>query len=264
MHPSLRKLSHIESEINSIEIFNYKVDKNTIKILIHILPYTRITCLKFGMNDWELSNLELLIDGIVNTQNNIYNLSLDWLKDNIKPEKMYSQLFELSKLEGVSLRGSNIGDLGAKEIFRILKNNKNLKTLNLYENNISDDILEDFNMFLTDNKCLETLNLGNNYFTDSFISGIKNFLGVFHLSSPEEVADYQRKIKERDAIVSKNVKLRNSKKPELEVPFLFPLEQRGNEFFVVKNEKIKNVNLMKNKFTDKACQDIIDILKISW
>ena len=50
-HPGLRAPSNREAfDVNSVNLINNKVDINTIKILLHLLPYTKIISLKLCSN----------------------------------------------------------------------------------------------------------------------------------------------------------------------------------------------------------------------
>ena len=83
-HPSMRMPTHLtNAEISTISFINNQIDIITIKILLHLLPYTKIISLKFCSNDFEMSNFEYLITNLISKQNNIYHFSYEW-NDKLK------------------------------------------------------------------------------------------------------------------------------------------------------------------------------------
>ena len=88
----------------------------------------------------------------------------------------------------------------------------------------------------------------------------------------EQVAAYQAKMKERDAIIEKNKKLKASKKPEENVPVMDMIEsknqkdQDGNEvvnWFMLKNPQFRHLNLCLNNIDDTAQEEIEAALRIT-
>ena len=77
--------------------------------------------------------------------------------------------------------------------------------------------------------------------------------------SQEDVVDYNKKVKERDAIIKANAKLKQQKKPENEVPFLYEMMTIQDQNYLVKNKDLKNINFMLNPLTDKCYDSIINI-----
>ena len=75
----------------------------------------------------------------------------------------------------------------------------------------------------------------------------------------EEVVDYNKKVKERDAIIKANAKLKQQKKPENEVPFLYEMMTIQDQNYLVKNKDLKNINFMLNPLTDKCYGSLINI-----
>ena len=76
---------------------------------------------------------------------------------------------------------------------------------------------------------------------------------------------YQLKLKERDAIIEKNKKLKASKKPEEPVPLYDSIESKvvkdeaGNDYtqwFVIVNPQFKHLNVCLNQIDDTAVADI--------
>jgi hypothetical protein len=76
-HPGLRQQKeHTEPAMFSFS--NTLVDINTLKILFSILPSSKITTLKFSSNNFIITNMEYLIENLLNKQNSIYNFIFEW------------------------------------------------------------------------------------------------------------------------------------------------------------------------------------------
>ena len=86
----------------------------------------------------------------------------------------------------------------------------------------------------------------------------KNY-GIFKISQ-EELEEYKRLEKEKQDIIKQNAKLKASKKPELEVPYLDEVKEVDGEFFKIKNDVLKVFNLIQNNFTEKSFDNIIKLL----
>ena len=281
-HPSLRQPTNKEiTEVTSISFINSKVDLNTLKILIHLLPYSKIVSLKFCTNNFDINNLEYLIDSILTKQNNVFFFSYEWndklsIEDKVlsitsqldeinieifkKQQELMNKLCTSQKLEGLCLRGNLMGDECAIKIFETLKENQALKSLSLYNNNLTSACIDAFCSMLLSNRKLEEINLGRNKFIDDDVTKIKDNTGMY-LMSNEDVENYNKKVKERDQIIKNNAKLRSQKKPEVEVPFLNEMENINGQNFIVKNKNLKSLNLMQNNLTDKCLEDLKFILE---
>ena len=268
-------------ELQSLEVINSKIDINTLKIIFYMLPNTKIYNMKFISNDWDINNFEYLINSLLEKPNNIYYFSFEWNdKLNInginisinseeaktdyneyftREKNLLYKLIKNSKLEGLCLRGDLLGDDAAIHIFELLEKNNTIKTLSLYNNNLTPKCFPAFCHMLLYNRKLEDINLGKNFFDDECINKLKENLGKI-LMSPEEVVDYNKKAKERDAIIKANVKLKQQKKPENEVPFLFEMMTIQDQNYLVKNKDLKIINFMLNPLTDKCYESIINIL----
>ena len=267
-------------ELSSLEVINSKIDINTLKIIFYLLPYTKIYNMKFISNDWDINNLEYLINSLLEKQNNIYYLSFEWNDklniDNIpisinselantdyvdfftREKKLLCKLFQNSKLEGICLRGDFIGDETAIQIFGILEKNTTIKSLSLYYNNLTSKCFPAFCQMLLNNRKLEDINLGKNYFNDECLDKLKDNVGKFPMTQ-EEVVEYNKKVKERDAIIKANAKLKMQKKQENEVPFLYEMQMIEEQNYLVKNKDLKNINFMLNPLTDKCYDSLINI-----
>ena len=267
-------------ELQSLEVINSKIDINTLKIIFYMLPNTKIYNMKLVSNDWDINNFEYLINSLLEKPNNIYYLSYEWNDklsingENIsinseegkqdyadyfnKEKNLIYKLIKNSKLEGLCLRGDLLGDEAAIQIFEIMKKNNTIKTFSLYNNNLTSKCFPAFCQMLLFNRKLEDINLGKNFFDDECIDKLKDNLGKT-LMSQEDVADYNKKVKERDAIIKANAKLKQQKKPENEVPFLYEMMLIQDQNYLVKNKDLKIINLMLNPLTDKCYESLINI-----
>ena len=284
-HPSIK---HLQGNTNptSVNFNNVLIDINTIKILFHLLPNTKITTLKFCNNNFNLKSLECLVKCLIEKENNINNISYEWNSDVIIDDIKYSYkdikiiedekllqdmkktqnlLVNLithtpSKLEILCLRGNCLGDEIAIKIFEGLKNEENyIRVLNLFKNNLTDESIKTFSEMILVNKNLEEINFGNNSLTDEALALIVKNYGIFKMN-PDELEEYKRLEKERQDIIKQNAKLKASKKPELEVPYLDELKEINGEFFKVKNDVLKVFNLIQNNFTEKSFENLTKLL----
>jgi hypothetical protein len=269
-------------ELSSLEVINSKIDINTLKIIFYMLPYSKIYNMKFISNDWDINNLEYLINSLLEKPNNIFYLSFEW-NDKLsingtaisidselanteyielfnKEKNLLCKLIQNSKLEGICLRGDFIGDETAIQIFGILEKNTTIKSLSLYYNKLTPKCFPAFCQMLLYNRKLEDINFGKNFFNDECIEKLKDNLGKFPMTQ-EEVVEYNKKVKERDAIIKANVKLKQQKKPENEVPFLFEMLMIEEQNYMVKNKDLKIINFMLNPLTDKCYDSLINIFE---
>lgn len=284
-HPAFRLSvgkEHLEPSFLNFQ--HILVDINTIKIMILLLNNSKVISLKFCSNNLEYAVLETLVNGLLTKNNSVYTLVYEWnykvklenSKEIVSWEshldkgdnhlaivnKAHLQIarFGLStKIESLCLRGNYLGDDAIIMLIDNLKANNSLKILNLYNNCISSRSFALFCGMLETNKKLEEVNFGKNFLFDDDLDLLKKSVGKF-LMTQEEVENQQRKMKDRDAIVEKNKKLKNQKKPEEHVPVLEEMVQIGESFYILKNTKFRCINLMQNKF--KNCYDhIVGILR---
>ena len=273
-------------EISCLEILNSKVDINTLKIIFFLLPHSKIYNIKLISNDWDIDNLEFFIKSLLEKNNNIFYLSFEWndklcingtsisikseidYQNNIeifkREKKLLCRLFQSpSKLEGISLRGDFIGDETAIQIFNILEKNTTVKALNLFYDNLTPKCFEAFCQMLLTNRKLEDINLGKNFFTDECIEKLTEYIGKFPMTI-EEVADYNKKTKDREKIIAINAAnaKAKSKKPEIEVPFLYEMQLIGEVYYTVKNKDFKVINFMQNPLTDKCYDSLIKVFDL--
>ena len=95
-HPSIKHLQGVQSP-TSINFTNVLLDINTIKILFHLLPETKITSIKLSNNNFNLKCLEYLVKNLTEKENNINNISYEWNSDVIIDDIKYSYK-ELQKM----------------------------------------------------------------------------------------------------------------------------------------------------------------------
>ena len=109
------------------------------------------------------------------------------------------------------------------------------------------------------NNKLEDINFGRNHLTDESLDLIKENYGIF-LMTQEEVEEYGKLAKERQDIINKNIKLKASKKPELEVPHLDEMKEIDGKNYRVKNSTLIAFNFIQNNFTEKSFDKIKSLL----
>ena len=283
-HPAIKATQGTVPTIISFQ--NVLVDLNTLKILFMLLSSSKVTTLRFSSNKFNLPNLEFMIDSLLNKPNGVYNLTYEWNDkfiidgieysfndiNNTVDEKLLNDLKKTqdlivslvtkspNKLEALCLRGDMIGDKIAIQIFEGLKDpNSTLRILNLFRNNLTNECIKSFSEMLIVNRKFEEINFGRNYLTDESLDLIKENYGLFPMT-PEEVEEYNNINKERQEIIKKNEKLRASKKPELEVPYLDEMKEINGTNYRVKNNSLKIINLIQNKFTGNSFENIKTLL----
>jgi hypothetical protein len=231
------------------------------------------------------------VNYLLTKPNNIYNLTYEW-NDKISIEgKLYSYKDILTgvlnenentkeflilkksqdiltnlitkvpnRLEALCLRGDFIGDETAIKIFNGLKNELNyLRILNLFKNELTDECVKILGEALLVNRRLEEINLGNNHLTDLSLNIIKTNYGKFEMNE-QDLEEYKKAEKERQDIIKQNTKLKASKKPELEIPFLDEMRNIDGINYRIKNDVLKLFSLSQNNFTEKSFEDLIGIL----
>jgi hypothetical protein len=282
-HPGLKPTKEY-SEPSVFSFENIFVDLNTLKILFTILPSSKVTTLKFNRNIFTYKNLDFLIDNLLKGKNNIYSFVFEWnnriryddflmdLNDseinvNVEQDQANSskiktticKLATSTKLEALCLRGNYLGDNAILTLFEHLKTNTVLRILNLYLNNLTSKTTEGLCQLLSQNRKLEDINLGRNYLTDNDLAMLKDYIGKIPMTQ-EDVESHNKKLKDRDLIIEKNKKLKIQKKPEEPLPVVQDVENIEGKFYVMKNTKLKNLNLIQNNFTSYCLNTLIDIL----
>ena len=112
---------------------------------------------------------------------------------------------------------------------------------------------------LENNKRLEELNLGQNNFVDEDLEALKDYLGRTAIIG-EALENHHKKLKDKEAIIEKNKKLKTAKKPEEPVPFVEELTLIGETYYIVKNCTLKGLNLMQNQLTENCFTPLTYIL----
>ena len=165
-HPAIKATQGTVPTVISFQ--NVLVDLNTLKILFYLLSTSKVTTLRFSSNKFNLSNLDFMIDSLLNKPNGIYNLTYEWNDkfiidgieysfndiNNTVDEKLLNDLKKTqdlivslvtkspNKLEALCLRGNLIGDKIATQIFEGLKDtNSTLRILNLFRNNLTNECI---------------------------------------------------------------------------------------------------------------------------
>jgi hypothetical protein len=284
-HPGLKiSFGKEHQEISSLAFISVMVDINTLKILFFILQNFKIVSLKFSSNNFTLENFDFLVNSLNLKPNNIFSLAIDWNGslsidgnnvdlsevDKISEPKVAEELSKFGqlicklsqspKLEQLSLRASSLGNGYCITIFENLKLNQNLKVLNLYKNNLTSGCIPGLCGMLEVNRKLEEINLGANLFIDEDLEVLKKYIGKL-LIAGEDLENYNKKLKEKEAIIEKNKKLKTQKKPEEPLPFVEELTIIGDQNYIVKNVSIKSLNFMLNKFTGECFQTLVSILE---
>lgn len=301
-HPSLKQpIGKEYTEPTIISFINVLVDINTLKLLFNVIPTSKIITLKFCSNLFDFNNFEFMIFSLINKQNNIFNFIFEWNSEFKFEGKVYSinrknpnslesmgitkspkgrnigsdlkeivakyeeniiKLSATQRIEALCLRGNFLGDNNIKAIFENLKTNQTLKILNLYKNDLTSDCIPLFCELLEVNKKLEEINLGGNFFKNEDLSMIKNSIGKVLLTG-DELEEYQKKAKERDAIVERNKKAKLAKKQEENVPYLEEVTMIDDKVYIIKNIKVRTLNLMQNNFTEEVYETVINMLDLN-
>jgi len=282
-HPSLKAASGKEyTEPNMLSFLNVLVDVNTIKILFALLPHCKVINLKFNHNLFDYSNLEFLIEGLLNKPSNLYSIAFEWnskIKHDHdivnfdtplvetetigrKAQLLITKMVNIPKIEALCLRGNMLSDEAGIQIMTYLKTNSTIRVLNLYKNNFTSAIIPSFLTVIEQNKKLEEINLGANYFVDQDIVGLKDLIGKLGISN-EEAEAIQKKARDREGIIERNKKLKSQKKPEEPLPIVEDITQIGEYWYIIRNNRIKNLNLMLNNFTKNCYETLTNLLDIS-
>ena len=134
------------------------------------------------------------------------------------------------------MRASGLKDIDLRHIMQALKPdtqlamNRNLKVLDLSYNNFSGACVQELSSVFEQNRSLEFLGLAKNGLVSEDLLPIFDCFGRVPLPA-DQVEAYQNEIKKRDAILEKNKKLRQQKKPEEPVPVLDSLESEVTVIF---------------------------------
>jgi len=147
--------------------------------------------------------------------------------------------------------------------------NKTLKVLDVSYNPkaFTEESMKAMYEMLDTNRSLEYLGLAKNGLKNSHIEAVASYIGRMPFPS-DQVDGHLAKIKQRDQILEKNKKLKNSKKPEEPVPIIDNIEQttsvnaEGQEvqsWVILKNIQFKHLNMCMNE-VDDDCKEVISAL----
>ncbi len=286
IHPSFIKAKftneneEIIESIREISFVNVRIDKYTIHILFNFLQKMKIISLILNSNFLTITNLELIFNSLLTVPNHIFNLNFEWNSklclDNGKEIKINElntlkeednkifnliiSIFEpdMSRLESISFRGNYIGNEMGQKIFNLMKENTNVRILNLYKNNLSNNCLDDLCQMLLFNRTLLELNIGGNIFDDKTISKMKENIGLFELNE-KELNEYENLVKLKEENINFNKKNKNNKKVELkEIPFVDEMKVIEGKSFIIKNDVITKIDIIQNEgITQNTFNDLI-------
>ena len=286
IHPSFIKAKftneneEIIESIREISFVNVRIDKYTIHILFNFLQKMKIISLILNSNFLTITNLELIFNSLLTVPNHIFNLNFEWNSklclDNGKEIKINElntlkeednkifnliiSIFEpdMSRLESISFRGNYIGNEMGQKIFNLMKENTNVRILNLYKNNLSNNCLDDLCQMLLFNRTLLELNIGGNIFDDKTISKMKENIGLFELNE-KELNEYENLVKLKEENINFNKKNKNNKKVELkEIPFVDEMKVIEGKSFIIKNDVISKIDIIQNEgITQNTFNDLI-------
>lgn len=154
------------------------------------------------------------------------------------------------------LRSNNIDDAMVEQIAKKVKTSTTLLALDLSKNNLTKKSVVALCEALDRNRSLQYLGLQMNSLIGSDVEGFVNVLGNEPFA-PENVEEQLKKMKDRDAIIEKNKKLKGKK--EEPVPYVENIVQVDTKWILQKNLELKMLNLDLNKFDD-SIKDFIDKL----
>jgi Ran GTPase-activating protein (RanGAP) involved in mRNA processing and transport len=197
-------------------------------------------------------------------------------EDELSP---FAQLVrDAKKLQVLFLRHSGLNDSDLMQISKMLSSeagaqqNKTLKVLDLSHNDFSGKCVQQcLKQVFESNRSLEYVGLAKNNLQSGDVQPLLKCFGRQPFPA-ENVPAYQLKIKERDAILEKNKKLKASKKPEEIVPLVDALESKtikddtGAEvtnWWLLVNPQFKHLNICLNQIDDVAQEDIEHALSIT-
>jgi Ran GTPase-activating protein (RanGAP) involved in mRNA processing and transport len=185
---------------------------------------------------------------------------------------------DAKRLQVLFLRHSGLNDNDLTQIAKYLgsesgpQQNKALKVIDLSHNDFTGaNVSACFKQVFEQNRNLEYVGLAKNNLTSADVQPLLKCFGRQAFPA-ENVPAYQLKLKERDAILEKNKKLKASKKPEEIVPLLDALESKitkdenGAEvtnWFLLVNPQFKHINICLNQVDDVAQEDIEGCLQIT-
>lgn len=269
-----------EKPVTVVKFDRHRLDKNTLKALFHLIPQSQVRTVKFSNNGITPEQFDKIIEYLYQTPA-LSTVFFDWnplykedFRDLGKDDEILYQrgeeeeskfvkfVSEGSRIKILFLRGNNLDDEDVKQMCEALKNPTPLKVIDISYNKITGASVESLKELISlHNKNLEFIGLAKN---DLSFADLEPLIGAIGKKPfPEEEADaHVKKMKERDAIVEKNKKLKASKKPEEPVPILDDIEQLEDGSWVqVQNGQLRHLNLCMNPLDDNNKDDILNLLK---
>ena len=286
VHPSFIKAKLLNEDeelidtIREISFINVRIDKYTITILFNLLQKMKIISLILNSNYLTIKNLEMIFNSLLTVPNHIFHLSFEFNSrlcldngkeikinelDTLKEEdnKIFNLIIsifepEMSRLESISFRGNFIGNEMGQKIFNYMKENTNVKVLNLYKNNLSNNCLDDLCEMLLFNRNLLELNIGGNLFDDKTISKIKENIGLFEMNE-KELNEYNNLVQLREENLNFNKKNKTNKKVQLkEIPFVDEMKEIDGKSYIIKNDVISKIDIIQNEgITQNSFDDLL-------
>lgn len=124
------------------------------------------------------------------------------------------------RLQVLFIRANQLSDFDLQSITKCLKNNNSLKVIDFSSNStLSGQAVTSFFDVLESNRTLEYFGLSKLGLTNDNIKPIFKVIGKFPFPE-DQVESHKAALKNRDAIIEKNKKLKAGKKPEEPVPVL--------------------------------------------
>eukprot|EP00357_Protocruzia_adherens_P022387 CAMPEP_0114981222 /NCGR_PEP_ID=MMETSP0216-20121206/5419_1 /TAXON_ID=223996 /ORGANISM="Protocruzia adherens, Strain Boccale" /LENGTH=378 /DNA_ID=CAMNT_0002342859 /DNA_START=21 /DNA_END=1158 /DNA_ORIENTATION=+ len=246
---------NLSPEIMELEILSHKFDYANAKILC--APFFSNSTLKFNGCDLSAKEIEVVVEAICTEGSKVKTICLEYnpLDWNIEEntQAVLKFIAKESPVINLSLRGSGITGHFVEAMLENVKNNTVLKYINFSRAYLDDDDIDHICTLIEESKSLEALDLSHLQFSQASISKFQNIIGK-HPFPAEEVDAHVKKEKERDQIVEKNRKSKNTKKPVEEfVPKVDPIENMEDDGWVIwKNPNLRHLNISFNKLGDAA------------
>jgi len=272
-----------EPEVKPVTVVKFerhRIDKNTMKAFFHLIPQSVVRTVKFSNNGITPSQFDKILEHLYQTPalstvffdwNPLYKEDFRTLVDandyryerpEDEPSRFAKLVSQESRIKILFLRGNELDDEDVNQICENLKETHPLKVLDISYNKITAASVETLRDLITSyNKNLEFIGLAKNNLTFEDLEPLLSAIGKKPF--PEDEADaHVKKMKDRDAIIEKNKKLKASKKPEEPVPILDDIEQQDDgTWMLVQNGQLRHLNLCMNLLDDSHKDEILALLK---
>ena len=240
IHPCFKPLS--KKQENRFVAISYKFDDFSLGILCKAITNSATKHLGFSNTALSESNITQLINLI--KQSDIKILQIDW--NPIENPDLFGEFLKSpSKLQNLSLKSSGIHIQAFNCLCENLKVNKSLQTLDLYGNNITN--LTALASLLETNRSLASINLSGNQLTDEHLAPLVGVFGKIPYSE-EQVKEFKslEKIKAKMKIQSLPAHSFSNEDFSDEIFY----EEERKEYFLLKNQIFRHLNLSLNNFTN--------------